>query len=117
MMTIFNTLISGKYPVMRFCKSLGEDYKIIAEYKNVMFYCVKDKKVEVWFSDKTQPVTINDVDFVNTFRDIDQIKTGQQQPNKNGGLQNDFRDYPLRMFWIALRSDDNIYDRQFSEFF
>lgn len=70
-MTIFNCLIGGKYPVMRFCKSLKDDYKIIAEYKNVMFYCVKGKKIEVWFADKTQPITINGVDFVNTFRDID----------------------------------------------
>ncbi len=70
-MTIFNSLIGGKYPEMRFCKSLGDDYKIIAEYKNVMFYCVKGKKVEVWFANKTQPVTIEGVDFVNTFQDID----------------------------------------------
>ena len=70
-MTIFNSLIGGKYPVMRFCKSLKDDYKIIAEYKNVMFYCVKGKKVEVWFSNQDKPVTISGVDFVNTFRDID----------------------------------------------
>ena len=70
-MTIFNSLIGGKYPVMRFCKSLKDDYKIIAEYKNVMFYCVKGKKVEVWFADKTAPLTVCGVDFVNTFRDID----------------------------------------------
>ena len=71
MMTIFNTLIGGKYPVMRFCKSLKDDYKIIAEYKNVQFYCVKGKKVEVWFADKTQSVSVEGVDFINTFRDID----------------------------------------------
>ena len=70
-MTIFNSLIGGKYPVMRFCKSLKDDYKIIAEYKNVMFYCVKGKKVEAWFSNKDKPITIEGVDFVNTFRDID----------------------------------------------
>lgn len=70
-MTIFNALIGGKYPVMRFCKSLKEDYKIIAEYKNVMFYCVKGKEVEVWFADKTKPVNVEGVDFINTFRDID----------------------------------------------
>jgi hypothetical protein len=50
---------------------LKDDYKIIAEYNNVMFYCVKGKKVEVWFADKTQPITINGVDFVNTFQDIE----------------------------------------------
>jgi hypothetical protein len=70
-MTIFNSLIGGKYPVMRFCKSLKDDYKIIAEYKNVMFYRVKGKKVEIWFSNKDKPITIEGVDFVNTFRDID----------------------------------------------
>lgn len=72
MMTIFNTLIGGKYPVMRFCKSCKNgDYKIIAEYKNVMFYCVKGKKVEVWFADKTKPVNVESVDFINTFQDIE----------------------------------------------
>lgn len=75
-MTIFNTLCSnGKYPVMRFCKTLnnGESYKVLAEIKNVQFYNVNGKTVEVWTypKNKDNQRYIKGVDFINSFTDYE----------------------------------------------
>lgn len=71
-MTIFNAKkVNGNYPTMRFCKTLnnGDDYRIIDEVENVMFYCVYDKEVEVWTypRDNNNMKRIKKVDFVNIF--------------------------------------------------
>ena len=74
-MVIFNSMLGDKYPVMRFCKTLnnGDDYEILAEVKDVQFYDVKGKNVEVWTypTNADNMKVIKNVDFVNTFKNYD----------------------------------------------
>ncbi len=65
-MTIFTKMNNGKYPTVRFMKSVNEEPFCIAEISNVQFYRVSNKTVEIYTfpTDKNNKRLIKNVDFI-----------------------------------------------------